>query len=430
MTLSASAYERSAAALRLLFLGALAAFVLRLLFIPVDFLVMRESFLAAGLEPRHVNFVYGVLSPLPAVGVALGLLRFAAAVEEARVRRWAQVAVGCIALREAASLATAVLYLRSQERYWMPGLGMALIGVLPYIGSIGATLLTVWKGGRLLGFRPPRGVFLSIGAFVAMGLGWMALSWHLSDPVQRAFVSLLIRGQTLATETLLVGGLFLSHAALRSLREGPVEALERRAAEAGLTLWLRGFYVALGMGLLTLGLAIYNSSWVFGSWTAETFSLVLVGGFVPLLLMTMGLLQYTRVPEASGARGPASVALVLFVLVFATSFQLPWMLHPGSALVLRVLGFVALAFFLQSLRRATPSHAGNAMAVGVGLLLASAGVLALGLIEGAGAPLSFVRLLVAVVNLVYGVRFLALVHRVRHGLGPQTPAVATRFSRL
>jgi hypothetical protein len=81
-----------------------------------------------------------------------------------------------------------------------------------------------------------------------------------------------------------------------------------------LLLRLLGLGALVGAGLLTAALMMTRPSLL--SWRPEVTLFVTLSG--PLALMAMGLFQYARVPETTGARSSAYVAISLIVLAMAS----------------------------------------------------------------------------------------------------------------
>ncbi|WP_224244845.1 hypothetical protein [Hyalangium gracile] len=413
MTTSAlSAHERCAGALRLLFLGEFALLLLRLLRIPADALFMAHV-ASSGAGLRMYFAAYTLISLLPEGLVVLGLLRFGASLENPTVRRWSWATVSLLGVQVATSLTGMALSWAMEGRRGPAGTVLSVVGNGVFLAFLAAMLVTVWKGCRSLEARPPRELFLAIGGISALVFVGRLLSHFLQpgDP-DLPTLYMVLQGPTLASAGLLVGALFLTRAELLRAREAQPEDSEWSAARKGLRLWLWGLVTLVGGGLLAFAL-------VLASWDSKT--TVVVAFCAPFVLLAMGLFQYARVPEASGARVPAYVAVSLFVLVFSS---IAWVAHPVFSIGLRVLSLTGMAFLVRSFIRAAPSLADTTRHVGQVLLISSAATFGLVLFAASDDILRLLYFVAALVNLIYGVRFIVLVNRLRRELGPEAEATA------
>lgn len=421
MSRALSAHERSAAALRLLLIGELSILLLRLLRIPAESYIQTVHSLG---NSRAFSSSYAVVSLLPEGLIALGLLRFGASLENGTVRRWARAAAILLGVRVATTLGSIVLSWATQGYSRMTGAVLFAASNLMFLACLVTMLATVWKGSLLLETRPPRELFLATLVLDALLLvGRLASLFLLGDLRMKTLVDAL-QGPSYALAALLVGALFLTRAELLRTREEQPEASEWKAAAKGLRLWLWGLGALAGAGLLTAALMMTRSSLL--SWSPGVTLVVVLSG--PLALMAMGLFQYARVPETTGARSSAYVAISLIVLAMA-SFT--WAEQPVLAIMLRVLSLTGMAFLVRSFIRAAPSHAGTTRHVGTVLIISSSVTLALAFLDVSSSPSRLLYFVAALVNLVYAVRFIALVNRLRHELGADTAApVAPLFSRI
>lgn len=426
-------HPQSSAALRLLLWGELAVLVHQVLLLPV------QSLYAMSLRPEAQElrtFVhgYGLLSLLPLILVAAGLVRFAAPLD-VTVRRWAWATVILLGLREAIYLVSMALPVPEHGR----SAGQVAAGVLISLMAAGitlTTLLAVWKGCLALGARAPRRFFLAIAGLAAVVLVGQQVRLLVDlSPRAAASVGIALHGLTLATLALRAGAIFLARAALLSTQETHPEAAEWKAAAHGLTLWLWAAYGSLVAGALAI-VAIALTRLM------NPVNLLLLLLALPVSLMGVGLFHYARVPEASGARAPAQAAAGVLVFVFAS---VPSLLSPdlmrhlrrldvdGLPFIVQILiqgiNLVGIAFFIQSLRRAVPSQAERTAHIGTVLLVSNgAGAVLRPFVEATG-PLRILSFLVALVATVYAVRFLILVHGLRSELvqdltaPPQAPSL-------
>jgi hypothetical protein len=95
-----------------------------------------------------------------------------------------------------------------------------------------------------------------------------------------------------------------------------------------------------------------------------------------------------------------------------------------------VLSLTGMAFLIRSFIRAVPSHASTTRHVGTVLIISSAVTLALAFLDRSSGLVRLLYLVAALVNLVYVVRFIVLVNRLRRELGADTEApAATLLSR-
>jgi hypothetical protein len=415
-----SAHERSAAALRLLFLGELSILLLRLLRIPAESYMQAVHSLGSS---RAFSSSYAVVSVLPEGLIALGLLRFGASLENGPVRRWARAAAILLGVRMATTLGSIALSWTTQGYSGTTGPILFVAGNLVFLACLVTMLATVWKGSLLLAARPPRELFLAILVLDALVLVGRLASLFLLGDMRSPTLLDALHGPSYALVALLVGALFLTRAELLRTREEQPEESEWKAAAKGLRLWLWGLGALVGGGLLAAALMMTRSSLL--SWSPGVTLVVALSG--PLALMVMGLFQYARVPETTGARSSAYVAISLIVLAMA-SFM--WAEQPILAIALRVISLTGMAFLIRSFIRAVPSHANTTRHVGTVLLISSAVTLALAFLGVSSGPLRLLYFVAALVNLVYAVRFIALVNRLRRELGADTAVpTAPMFSQ-
>ncbi|MCY1079810.1 hypothetical protein [Archangium lansingense] len=388
---ASSAQDPYASGLRLLFLGAFSSCVLHL----------------AAL----VSYAFSVLQLLPAALLALGLLRFASRLENEKVRRGAAASVMLIGVQVVLLLGSMLLSEGTEGERGLADSILTVVITLAFAAFIGAMLLTVWQGCLLLEVRPPRPLFLAIAGLTALEFGGMLLAQFLSDHSARSTVLVALTAPFMAIHVLLAGTFFLTHAEVLRTRAPQPEVSEWKAAASGLTLWLRGLYALAVLSALSLWPFFFIAAF------SNVHPLVHFTSVfpIPLALISMSLFQYARVPEVSGAREPAYIALSLFVLAFS-SFGL--LGHPMLEDLPLVLSLVAMGFLIQSLMRAAPALADTTRHVGRMLIISMGVTVGVSFFKVPRVgPLSILYFVAGLANLVYGVRFLFLVSRLRYQLG-------------